>query len=145
MKINRKIKIATYCMLGTVLLLFVVLVAHIATAKPVVYDNANVQISRIDFEKPLNPEQVKEIHRNLKSIPGVRSDHFKPEKGVVVYCHDNRIADSKKIYEKLMTKVNYKAKRFEISKELASKQVCPVMNHDGFSYKFSQGIKRIFN
>lgn len=145
MKINRKIKIAAYSVLGTVLLLFVVLVAHIATAKPAVYDNANLQISRIDFKTPLDAAQVKEIHRNLKSIPGVKNDHFNAAKGVVVYFHDNRIADSKKVYDALMAKGNYKAERFLISDEMASRQVCPVMNRDGFSYKFSQGIKRIFN
>jgi len=145
MKINRKIKIAAYSISGIVLLLFVVLVAHIATAKPAVYDNANLQISRIDFKAPLDSAQVKEIHRNLKSIAGVKNDHFNAAKGVVVYFHDNRIADSKKVYDQLMAKGGYKAERFLISDEMAARQVCPVMNRDGFSYKFSQGIKRIFN
>jgi hypothetical protein len=44
MKINKKIRIALLGVLSTALLLFVVLVAHIATAKPV--DNATIQISR---------------------------------------------------------------------------------------------------
>lgn len=145
MKINKKIKIAAFSILGTVLLLFIVLVVHIATAKPVVYDNANLQISRIDFKQPLDAAMVKEIHRNLKSIDGVKNDHFNAEKGVVVYFHDNRVTDSKKVYEQLMAKGNYKAERFTIPANIASRQVCPVMNRDGFSYKFSQGIRRIFN
>ena len=145
MKINKKVKIAIGSLLGIVLLLFVVLVIHIATAKPVVYDNATIQISRIDFKEPLDSAKGKEIHRNLKSIPGVKTDRLNLEKGVLVYFHDNRIADSKKIYDELMAKGHYKAERFVISNEMASKKVCPVMNDDSFSYKFSRGIQRIFN
>lgn len=145
MKINRKVIIATGSLLGIVLLLFVVLVIHIATAKPVVYDNATIQISRIDFKEPLDSAKGKEIHRNLKSILGVKTDRLNLEKGVLVYFHDNRIADSKKIYDELMAKGHYKAERFVISNEMASKKVCPVMNDDSFSYKFSRGIQRIFN
>ena len=145
MKINRKVIIATGSLLGIVLLLFVVLVIHIATAKPVVYDNATIQISRIDFKEPLDSAKGKEIHRNLKSIPGVKTDRLNLEKGVLVYFHDNRIADSKKVYDALMAKGHYNAERFVITNEMASKKVCPVMNNDSFSYKFSRGIQRIFN
>lgn len=145
MKINRKIKIALLSIVGIVALLLVVLVVHIATAKPVVYDNANLQISRIDFHQPLDSAMVKEIHRNLKSIAGVKNDHFNAEKGVVVYFHDNRLADSQKVFDQLMAKGNYKAERFVISAEMASKQVCPVMNEGSFSYHFAKGVKRIFN
>lgn len=145
MKVNRKIKIAAFSILGTVLLLFIVLVVHIATAKPAVYDNAHLQISRIDFKQPLDSAMVKEIHRNLKSIAGVKSDHFNAGKGVVVYFHDNRVTDSKKVYDQLMAKGHYNAQRFTVPANIAAKQVCPVMKRDGFSYRFSQGIRRIFN
>lgn len=143
MKINKKIKIALGSLIGISLFLFIVLVYHIATKKPI--DNANMQISRIDFKEPLDSMKVKEIHRNLKSIPGFMGDHFNPEKGVLVYFHDNRIADSKKVFTQLMAKGNYKAERFVLPASLANKQVCPVMNRDGFSYKFTQTVQRIFN
>lgn len=145
MRIPKKIKIAAVSILGIVGLLFVVLVVHIATAKPVVYDNATLQISRIDFEEAINSAKAKEIHRNLKSIPGVKNDRINLEKGVVVYFHDNKITNSKRVYEQLMMKGNYKAKPFIISNELAQKKVCPVMAEDSFSYKFSRGVQRIFN
>ncbi len=67
------------------------------------------------------------------------------EKGVVVYFHDNKITNSKRVYEQLMAKGNYNAKPFIISNELAQKKVCPVMAEDSFSFKFSRGIKRLFN
>lgn len=145
MKFNRILKITLGSLLGITLNLFIVLVVHIATAKPIVYDNANWQISRIDFKEPIDSLKAKAIHRNMKEIPGVKNDKLNIEKGVMVYYHDNRINDSEKVFEALMAQGNYKAERFVISDELAAKQACPVMNKDDFSYKFSRGIQRIFN
>jgi len=145
MRIPKKIKIAAVSLLGIVGLLFVVLVVHIATAKPVVYDNATLQISRIDFEEALDSAKAKEIHRNLKSIPGVKNDRINLEKGVVVYFHDNKVINSEEVFNQLIAKGNYKAKRYVISNEMAQKKACPVMNEDSFSYKFSRGVQRLFN
>ena len=145
MRINKKLKIAAVSLLGVVALLFAVLVIHIATAKPVVYDNATLQISRIDFEEAIDSAKAKEIHRNLKSIPGVKNDRINLEKGVVVYFHDNKVINSEEVFNQLIAKGNYKAKRYVISNELAQKKACPVMNEDSFSYKFSRGVQRIFN
>jgi copper chaperone CopZ len=143
MKINRTIKKVALYSAGTFVLLFIILVAHIAMAKPV--DNATLQISRIDFKEPLDSDRAKEIHRNLKSIPGVKNDHIDINKGIVVYFHDNRVTNSEKVFAKLMAKGNYRAERFEIPAALASRQVCPVMDHNGFSYKFSRTVQKIFN
>jgi len=145
MKINRKVKIFLGSIAGIVFLLFLVLVVHIATAKPVELDNATMQISRIDFNEPLDSLKSKEIHRNLKTIDGVKNIKIVPEKGVVVYFHDNRIVNSDQVFTQLSSKGNYKAERFVISDELAAKKVCPAMNTDSFRYKFSRGIQRIFN
>ncbi len=145
MKINRIVKIALGSVLGIFLVLFVVLVVHIATAKPLEVDNASLQISRIDFKEPIDSLKAKEIHRNLKSIPGVKTDRLNKETGVLVFFHDVKVADSKTIYNKLMAMGNYKAERFTLPKELENKKACPVMSEDSFSYKFSRGIQRIFN
>lgn len=145
MKINKKIKIALLSILGVVVLLFTVLVIHIATAKPVVLDNASLQISRIDFKEPIDSLKAKEIHRNMKSIPGVINPKFYPQKNVMVYYHDMKIANSEQVFNQLMAKGDYKAERLVIPVNLASKGVCPVMKPDSFSAKFSRGIQRIFN
>ena len=104
-----------------------------------------MQISRIDFKEPIDSLKAKEIHRNLKSIPGVKTDRLNKETGVLVFFHDIKVADSKTIYNKLMAMGNYKAERFVLPKELENKKACPVMSEDSFSYKFSRGIQRIFN
>ncbi len=144
MKINKKVKIAIGSVLGIFLVLFAVLVIHIATAKPVVIENATVQVSRIDFDKPFDSLSAIEIQNKIRSIPGVKSEVI-VKRNVVVYFHDNRVANSEKIYGELMAKGDYKAERFILPAALANNKVCPVMNQDGFSYKFSRGIQRIFN
>ena len=145
MKINRKIKIAIGSVFGIFLILFLVLVVHIATAKPLVVDNATLQISRIDFKEPIDSLKAKEIHRNLKSIPGVKTDRLNIETGVLVYFHDIKIANSEEIYNQLVALGDYKAERYILPKGLENKTACPVMTEDSFSYKFSRGIQRIFN
>lgn len=145
MKIHRSIKIAAGSIFGLFLVLFTVLVVHIATAKPKVYDNATLQISRIDFKEPIDSLKAKEIHRNMKSIAGVKNPKFFPEKNVLVYYHDSKIVNSEQVFNQLMAKGNYKAERLVIPVNIASKQVCPVMDESSFKYKFSRGVKRIFN
>lgn len=142
---KKKIKIIVGGAFGVTLLLFGVLVFHIATAKPVAYDNATMQISRIDFQEPLDSMKMKTIHHQLKSIPGFINDSYNLETGVLVYFHDNRIADSKKIFEELMSKGNYKATRYIVPKEFENNKVCPVMNEGSISYAFTKQVKRIFN
>jgi hypothetical protein len=144
MKINKKVKVAVGSLLSVVLLLFIVLVIHIATAKPIVIENATIQVSRIDFDKPFDAIGAIDIQNKIKTIPGVKSDVI-VKSNVVVFFHDNKIANSEKVYNQLMALGNYKAQRFILPENLASKKVCPVMNRDSFSYKFSRGIQSIFN
>lgn len=142
MKNSKKIKIALLSILGFFLLMFVILVYHIAVARPV--ENATIQVSRIDFDKPFDSLTTIEIKQKLHTIAGVKSEII-VKRNVVVYFHDNQIADSKKVYDELMTKGNYEAERFVLPENLANKQVCPVMKKDGVSYKFTKFVQGIFN
>ena len=142
MKINKKVKITLITSFGFFVVLFSILVYHIATAKPL--ENATIQVSRIDFDKPFDSIGMLDIKQKLHDIPGVKSEII-VKRNVVVYFHDNKIADSKKVYDQLMTKGNYKAERFILPANLANKQVCPVMKKDGMSFRFSKFVQRIFN
>ena len=142
MKVNRKVKIVVGSLLGITLLLFIILIAHIATARPL--ENATVQVSRIDFDKPFDSVRAVEVQKNIRSIPGVKSDVI-VKRNVVVYFHDNRVADSKKVFNQLMQLGDYKAQRFTLPASIENKQVCPVMNHNSFYYKFSTTVQHIFN
>lgn len=145
MKINKKVKIAVGSILGIFLLLFIVLVVHIATVKPTVYDNATMQISKIDFQDPIDSLMAAKITADMRGIEGVKNPLVVADKKTVVYFHDMNIANSEQVYNEFMKKGTYNAKRFVVSKELASKEVCPVMDENSFSFKFSRGIQRIFN
>ena len=142
MKINKTFKRIILSVLGITLLLFIILVYHIATARPV--ENATIQVSRIDFDKAFDSTGVVDIKEKLHRIPGVKSEII-VKRNVVVYFHDNKIADSKKIYDELMATGHYNAQRFIIPEALANTQVCPVMRRDGISYKFTKFVQRIFN
>jgi len=142
MKVTKKIRVIVLSILGFFLLMFVILVYHIATAKPV--ENATIQVSRIDFDKPFDSISALDIKEKLHRIPGVKSDII-IKRNVVVYFHDNQIADSKKIYDQLMTTGNYNAQRFLLPANLANKKVCPVMKKDGARYKFTKFVQGIFH
>lgn len=145
MKINKTVKKIAWSVLGIVVLLFGILVYHIANARPVdSVENATIQISRIDFDQPFDSLSTVAIKQKLHSIKGVKSDII-VKNNVVVYFHDNTIADSKKVYDELMSKGNFKAERFILPPSLAAKQVCPVMEKDSYKYKFSKFIQGIFN
>lgn len=142
MKINKKIKIILLSIFGIAFLLFAILVYHIANARPI--ENATIQISRIDFDKPFDSLSTEKVKKHLLSIDGVKSDII-VKNNVVVYFHDNRLADSKKVFNQLMQKDNYKASRFVLPASLANKQVCPVIQKDGLSYKFTKFVQSVFN
>jgi hypothetical protein len=142
MRINKTIKKILLSIVGIFLLLFAILVYHIANARPI--ESATIQVSRIDFDKPFDSISSMDIKQKLHDIPGVKSEII-IKRNVVVYFHDNRVADSKKVYDELMTTGQYNAQQFVLPAGLADNQVCPVMKKDGFKYKFSKFIQGIFN
>jgi hypothetical protein len=125
-------------------LFFGILIFHIVTAKPAVYDTPNLQISRIDFKNTIDSAQAKKICSDLRSIKGLTSDSIVVKRNVVVYFHNNSITDSKKVYDELMTKGHYDAHRFILPANMANKEVCPI-DQNSFSYKMARSLNQIFN
>lgn len=144
MQINKTIKKVLWGVMLTFVLFFGILIFHIITAKPAVYESPNLQVSRIDFKENIDSAAAKKICADLRSIKGLTSDSIIVKRNVVVYFHNNKITDSKKVYDELMTKGNYSAERYILPANLASKEVCPV-DQNSFSYKMSQKINRLFN
>ncbi len=144
MTTRKKIKIAAFSLLGTVLLLFIVLVVHIANARPLKLDVPNIQVSRIDFSEPLDDAKRKEVCDNLRSIKGITSDNIIVKNNVVVYFHNNKVTDSKKVFDQLMAKGDYNARMFTMPRELASKPICPAMDPGSFKYKFAVAVQSVF-
>ena len=144
MKTNKIIKKALWTVLIITGLFFAILIFHIITAKPAVYESANLQVSRIDFKANIDSVQAKQICADLRSIKGLTSDSIIVKRNVVVYFHNNKITNSEKVYNQLMAKRDYEAKRYILPENLANKEVCPV-DQNSYSYKLSQKVNRFFN
>lgn len=126
------------------LLFMVILLFHIITAKPAVYENANLQVSRIDFKSNIDSLQAKQICADLRTIKGLTTDSIIVKRNVVVYFHNNKITNSEKVFNELMSKRPYEAERFILPASMANKEVCPV-DQNSVSYKLSKSINQFFN
>lgn len=144
MKINKIVKKGLWAVLITGILFFAILVFHIITAKPTVYESPNLQVSRIDFKENIDSAYAKKICADLRSIKGLTTDSIIVKRNVVVYFHNNKITNSKKVYDELMSKGNYDAQRYILPASLANKEVCPV-DQNSYSYKLSKKINQFFN
>lgn len=144
MKINKIIKKGLFILSGIFGLFIAILLFHIITVKPPVYDTPNLQVSRIDFQSDIDSLQARQICADLRSIKGLTSDSIIVKRNVVVYFHNNKITNSQKVFNELISKRHYDAKRYILPANLANKEVCP-MNQNSLSYKLSQKINRFFN
>ncbi len=126
------------------MLLFLVLVIHIATAKPVTIELATWQVSRFDFKQPIDSITAKKIEYDLSAIAGVKGDIL-VKNNVVVFFHDNTVTNNQKVFDAFTAKGYKDVSVFTVPAALANKKVCPAMKQDGFAYHFSKGIQRIFN
>ena len=144
MKINKIIKKGLFILSGIFGLFIAILLFHIITVKPPVYDTPNLQVSRIDFQSDIDSLQARQICADLRSIKGLTSDSIIVKRNVVVYFHNNKITNSQKVFNELMSKRHYDAKRYILPANLANKEVCP-MNQNSLSYRLSQKINRFFN
>ncbi|QSB27400.1 hypothetical protein [Flavobacterium sp. CLA17] len=144
MKINKIIKKGLWMGLIITVLFFAILLFHIITAKPAVYETPNLQVSRIDFKTNIDSVQAKQICSDLRSIKGLTSDSIIVKRNVVVYFHNNKITNSQKVYDQLMAKRQYDAQRYILPENLANKEVCPV-NQNSLSYRLSKKVNQFFN
>ncbi|MGQ7946020.1 hypothetical protein [Flavobacterium sp. WC2509] len=131
--------------LSTVAVLFIgIMLFHIITAKPAVYESPNLQVSRIDFKTNIDSAKAKQICADLRSIKGLTSDSIIVKRNVVVYFHNNKITNSEKVYNELMNKGHYDAQRYILPANLANKEVCPI-DQNSFTYKVAKSLNQIFN
>jgi hypothetical protein len=144
MKMNKTLKRGLWGVLVLFVLFMGIMIFHIVTAKPAVYESPNLQVSRIDFKSNIDSVQAKQICADLRSINGLTSDSIIVKRNVVVYFHNNKITNSQKVYDELMTKRPYEAERFVLPANLASKEVCPI-DQNSISYKAAKTLNQFFN
>ena len=130
MKINKFIKKGLWTGLIILVLFFAIFLFHIITAKPAVYESPNLQVSRIDFKTNIDSVQAKQICSDLRSIKGLTSDSIIVKRNVVVYFHNNKITNSKKVFDQLIAIGHYDAQRYILPENLA-----------GFFYYFDQKFR----
>nr|WP_288834011.1 hypothetical protein [uncultured Flavobacterium sp.] len=141
---NTTVKKVVLVLAGIGVLFIAILLFHIITAKPAVYETPNLQVSRIDFKSNIDSLQAKQICADLRTIKGLTSDSIIVKRNVVVYFHNNKITNSKKVFNELMSKRPYEAQRFILPANMANKEVCPV-DQNSVSYKLSKSINQFFN
>lgn len=141
---NKTVKKVLIAVAGIGVLFFAILIFHIITAKPAVYDSPNLQVSRIDFKSQIDSVQAKQICADLRTIKGLTTDSIIVKRNVVVYFHNNKITNSEKVFNELMSKRPYEAERFILPENMANKEVCPI-DQNSFAYKASKTINQFFN
>lgn len=141
---NKTVKKVLVILGGIVVMFITILIYHIITAKPAVYENATIQVNRIDFENTIDSVQAKQICADLRSIKGLTTDSIIVKRNVVVYFHNNKITNSEKVFNELMQKRPYKAERFLLPASMENKAVCPI-DQNSISYKAFKTINQFFN
>jgi len=130
---------------GTMLLLFLVLVVHIAiVTKNTHYDNATLQLGRIDFRQPIDSAQAKEINHQIRMIAGVGNTHFNIKDGILIYSVDTRKNTNEQVYRQLVSKVPYRTELFKVTEEMTANG-CPVTDKSTYTYAFTHAVTKIIN
>lgn len=131
---------------STLLLLFIVLVVHIAlVTNPKSKTHYGIQLSRIDFKSPQTPNDIEETIRYLKAIPGVGSTMYNSTYNNIVFAHDLSVISGKEAFVQLKAHKHINATRFQLSKEEISKvAVCPVVNNESMMMTLARQIQKFF-
>jgi len=143
MKKRKILKIALYSF-GVTLLLCIVLVAHIlAVTKTSSDSHVNWQLSRIDFENPLNEDQAKVVLKAIKSIDGIKNTYVNNKQGTLVYSYQAGELTNQEVYNQFISKVDLPAKPY-VAPPIDEASGCPVMDESSLSYKFSALVQKTF-
>lgn len=114
---------------GVALLLFIVLVVHIAmVTNPKDKPHYGIQLSRIDFNTPLDSQEVNDISAYIKTIKGVGNTMYNYEYNNLVFSHQLADVSGQEVYEQLVSEKHVDATRFYLTpEEIAKTAKCPVM------------------
>src|ERR1700761_401362 len=117
MKINKKVKIVVASVLGLAFLLFATLVVHIVVmvkGKPPLA-MATIQMSRADFQQPVDSVSALKIQKDIKSLPGVKDTYFNLKDHIVVYTFDNKLNSAQGIYDAAIKNSGFRSARYLVS------------------------------
>ncbi|MGF7230228.1 hypothetical protein [Arachidicoccus sp.] len=146
MKINKKVKIAAGSILGIAFLLFATLIVHVAymVKKEAKEPFAHVQMSRTDFQQPVDSASALAIQNKIKTLKGVKSTYFNLKDNILIYTFDNRENTAQDIYNNAIKNTGFASSRHIVSsKEMNTG--CPVMNPNSFYGKLSTLVAKVVN
>jgi cell division protein FtsX len=143
---KRKIKKIAIWSASIFIVLFVVLIIHILmVTKPVVYDNADLQLSRIDFKQDIDSLEANKIKHFVMTLPGIENVAFNDKDEILIYGYRLGQQSSDNVYKKLIEFGNYKAEKYVVSAEQLNTG-CPIgKDRSSLSYRFSSYIYKCFN
>lgn len=132
-------------MAGTLVLLFLVLVVHIAIMVKgrTVPSNPTVQMARADFATNTPQSIINTVSFKVKKCQGVKETFYNPESGIFIYTFDNRLNNSESILKSAILP-NINASRY-IPSEKELSQGCPAIDNKGFYGKLTNAISTAIN
>lgn len=144
---NKKKIIRAAIVLSSIsLLLFVVLIVHIAmVTNPKEKPHFGIQLSRIDFKTPLDSAQAAEIESCVRSIKGVGSTMYSYEHNNLVFAHQLGIVSGQEVFDQLMAQKDIAAERFSLTPEqMALTAKCPVMKEQSILMTLAHKVQQNF-
>lgn len=132
--------------LGISATLFIVLIVHIyMVTKPVKYDNADLQLARIDFRQDLDSAQAVDVQHTVMAMPGIVNVFMNRHDRTLVYGYRQGKQTSEQVYQAVMRSGNYDAERFVLNEQQQSSG-CPVMQgKTSFLYSISNGLHELLD
>ena len=136
----KKILIGT---LATLVLLVGTLVVHIAmvTKKPV-YDNAFIQMSRIDLEAPIDSNNRAIFANNAKQIEAINRYVVNEKNNNILITYDVREIKAQDLHQKISNGMTIESNLYVPSAE-SLENSCPILDKESFSYKLGSWIEKM--
>lgn len=101
-----------------------------------------IQISRIDFQEPVDSVSVNRIKGTILAFNGVKHVYFNVPDHVVVFGHDPSVVPAETVVRKVQEKFAFKAERFLPDPETISKG-CPITGKNSIFVKMGAYLRRI--
>jgi hypothetical protein len=108
---------------GALLLGIIAFVALALRQDPV--PNAQVQLSRIDFEAPLEKQEAQAVQRAVMNTAGVKHCYLNAEDGTLTFSYDLREQQNKIVLEAVQQATATNARLYQVL-ESAAASGCPV-------------------
>lgn len=141
MIIRKKKTIRAILFLLIILLLFGIYLYHLPGA--IVAAKPQIQLSRIDFQEPIDSLSANRVKGTILTISGVLQTHFNVPDRIVVFSHDPKIVSADAVLRKIQHKYPFQAKRF-LPDLPTNSSSCPVTGQNSIFVRMGAYLRRTF-